>query len=504
MTPTKGSSSPGIQKALDKTGTVDGEQLKYSQIRFTKGNTSGEYLINSRLYLNDNTKIIFDEGVTWKLMDSAPNFGEQVPIVGQKRSSITGLEIEGLEYDGNYSMQGNTPGDHGLGYGNLFGFTNITNSVFRKVEVNRNEGDGWRLNEGSGLVFDQCSGSDGGHDFIHLKQCSGITIQKCSVEIRANNAVRVRSSSNILIDGCEFFDFTDNAWAPPVQLENILDGTKCTNIEMKNCLIQDTYGPGVWGIGSVPLGDAGDVHIHHNVFKQCGMMPAGNHIPGVGGIVMDGFTDVLIENNVFSECYGNAVGFDNYAGKGGVKGCKATVRKNIIVNSKKALYPGTVSGYGIANVLGKAYYTVEASENCFFGNASGAYYSVTGSSDVFADPLFVNPATNNYHLKSESGHWTKTGIVQDDVTSPCILEGYEIGRYGGTEEASIYPAAVVDPVEEPVEEDPIEEDPVEEEIPAFLVISCVSEERARILAETMKGAEILTDEKMAVCMPKKI
>ncbi|ALK06174.1 Right handed beta helix region [Methanosarcina thermophila] len=385
LTPVKGTSSPGIQKALDKTGTVNGDLLQYSHVHFLKGDT-GQYLLNSRLFLNDNTKMTFEEGVTWKLMDNAPNFGAQVPIIGQKGSSITGLEVDGLVYDGNYANQGNTQNDHGVGYGNLFGFSNITNSVFRNVEVNRNEGDGWRLNGGSNLVFDHCSGAEGGHDFIHLFKCSGATIENCSFEIRANNAVRVRSSSNVLIDSCQFHDFTNNAWAPPVQLENILDGTKCMHIEMKNCLVQDTYGPGVWGIASVPLGGAAGVYIHHNTFRNCGMMPAANTIPGVGGMVFDGFTDVLIENNIFDGCSGNAVSFDNYIGKGGVKGCKATVRKNSIVNTRKAFYPGAVSGYAIANVLGKDYYTVEASENTFLNNESGDYYGAINVSSTVEGP----------------------------------------------------------------------------------------------------------------------
>ena len=415
MTPAKGTSSPGIQKALDKTGTVNGDPLQYSHIHFSKGDTSGEFLLNSRLFLNSDTKMTFDDGATWKLMDNAPNFGAQVPIIGQKGSSIACLEIDGLVYDGNYLKQGNTPGDHGLGYGNLFGFTNITNSVFRNVEVSRNEGDGWRLNGGSGLTFVECSGFDGGHDWLHLYKCAGVTVQKCSVEIRANNAVRVRSSSNVLIDSCEFHDFTNNAWAPPVQLENILDGTKCMNFEMKNCLIQNTYGPGVWGIANVSPGDAADVHIHHNVFKNCGMMPAGNTIPGVGGVVMGGFTNVLIENNVFDGCRGNAVSFDNYIGKGGVKGCKATVRKNTIVNTRKALYPGSVSGYGIANVFGRDYYTVEASENIFQNNESGDYYGAIDVSSAIEEEPAEKPAFVFISCSSEQSTAIRNALPEKQI-----------------------------------------------------------------------------------------
>ena len=393
----KPTNSASIQKAFDKTGTSKGVQLQYSDIYFSKG----EYLINSRLYLNDNTKILCEKGAILTLADNAPNFGEQVPVIGQKGTFITGIEIEGLTYEGNYAKQSKTPGDHGKGYGNLFGFTNISNSTFKNVTANRNEGDGWRINGGTNLTFSDCSGYDGGHDFIHAYKCSQVKVINCSVELRANSAVRVRSSSNFMIDGCKFQDITNNAWSPAIQIENIESGKNCKSVEIKNCFILSTYGPGIWGIASTPVGTSADVNIHDNIFKQCGMMPAANKISGVGGIVLDGFTDVLIENNVLDECYGYGIGFSHYQGSGNVKGCKATIRKNIIVNTKKALYPGSISGYAIANVLGKDYYTVTASENCFYKN-SGNYYGITGKSDIFADPLFVDPAKNDYSLKENS------------------------------------------------------------------------------------------------------
>jgi hypothetical protein len=374
--PTSIDSSSKLQTLINNTGNVPSEFV------FSEDN---EIEVSSLIRFFDYTKIS-GNGVTFRLKDNAPNFGLQVPVIGQKGASITGLEIEGLVYDGNYANQGNTPNDHGVGYGNLFGFSNITNSVFRNIQIDRNEGDGWRLNGGTNLVFDHCSGAEGGHDWLHLYKCSGAVVQDCSVEIRANNAVRVRSSSDVLIDSCKFSDITKNAWAPPVQLENLLDGTKCTKVEMKNCLIHDIKGPGVWGIASVPLGNAAGVHIHHNTFRNCGMMDKGNGIPGVGGTVFDGFTDVIIENNIFDSCYGNAVSFDNYIGKGGVRGCKAIVRKNSISNTKKAFYAGAVSGYGIANVLGKDYYTVEASGNVFQNNVSGNYYGAINISNKVDEP----------------------------------------------------------------------------------------------------------------------
>lgn len=388
--------SKELQALIDKTGNT---QAVYS---FSKDH---KIEINSLIKLYNNTSFL-GNGAKFHLKDNSPNFGEQVPMIGQKGSSITGLNIENIIYDGNYTKQPATPGDHGKGYGNAFGFSNITNSVFKNVSINKNEGDGWRLTGGSKLTFEGCSGTDGGHDFIHAYKCSDVAIRGCSVEIRANNAVRVRSSSNVLIDSCKFTDVTDNAWSPAVQIENIESGKSCKNIEIKNTTIQSTYGPGIWGIANNPLGTSADIHIHDNIIKQCGMMPASNKISGVGGIVCDGFTNVLIDNNVFDECYGNAVSFVHYQGSGNVKGCKATVKNNTISNTKKSLYPGVASGYAIANVLGKDYYIVNSSDNVFLNNVSGDHYGAINIS---------TPQTSKYYIKILCDSQTDAQALQEDL-----------------------------------------------------------------------------------------
>ena len=68
------------------------------------------------------------------------------------------------------------------------------------------------------------------------------------------------------------------------------------------------------------------------------------------------------------------------------------------------------------------------------------------------DPLFADPANGDFHLKSAAGRWTRSGYVQDDVTSPALAKGYpegsleenperagnriELGAYGNSGEAS--------------------------------------------------------------------
>ncbi len=77
-----------------------------------------------------------------------------------------------------------------------------------------------------------------------------------------------------------------------------------------------------------------------------------------------------------------------------------------------------------------------------------------GIGNIGVDPLFVAPDQNDFHLKSQAGHWDAAALawVADDVTSPCIDAGdpnspvgpepfpnggrVNMGAYGGTCEAS--------------------------------------------------------------------
>ena len=78
---------------------------------------------------------------------------------------------------------------------------------------------------------------------------------------------------------------------------------------------------------------------------------------------------------------------------------------------------------------------------------------VWGPGNVDVNPLFADPANDDYHLKSQAGRWApgKPGWVQDKLTSACIDAGdpmspiglepfpnggiINMGAYGGTAEA---------------------------------------------------------------------
>jgi hypothetical protein len=78
-----------------------------------------------------------------------------------------------------------------------------------------------------------------------------------------------------------------------------------------------------------------------------------------------------------------------------------------------------------------------------------------GEGNIDVDPLFADPSNGDFHLKSQTGHWSHLGWITDNVTSPCIDAGdplspagdepepnglrINMGAYGGTAEASKSP-----------------------------------------------------------------
>jgi hypothetical protein len=78
-----------------------------------------------------------------------------------------------------------------------------------------------------------------------------------------------------------------------------------------------------------------------------------------------------------------------------------------------------------------------------------------GEGNIDVDPLFADPASGDYHLKSRAGRWdlNSQNWAQDDVTSPCIDAGdpasdwsaeplphgqrINMGAFGGTPQASM-------------------------------------------------------------------
>jgi len=127
---------------------------------------------------------------------------------------------------------------------------------------------------------------------------------------------------------------------------------------------------------------------------------------------------------------------DGVQGNGGglYFGSKAVIKNSIIWNNETANQ-------------------IASSSEISYTNIDGDYL---GIGNISLDPLFANPSTGDFHLRSEYGRWDPAlqSWVFDDVTSPCIDAGdprddgwkkelwphgkrINMGAYGGTPEASM-------------------------------------------------------------------
>lgn len=429
--------SSELQKIIDDNGNTA------TQFIFNAGQ---QILCKSLIHFYNNAEIV-GNGAIFTLMDNAPVtiFGNSIPMIGAKSlNNVSGLNFHDFTVDGNYQNQKGKGAstqvsgtDHGKGYGNAIGLgditnpqpTNVTDCIFTNLTFQNSQGDGIRIEGATDLTFTGIKSRKGGHDVIHLNNVHGAEISGCEVWMRTNNFVRTRSAWDIKIHN-NVVHGTSEAYAPGIQIESISANHYSARIAIYENFIENTLGPGIWIVGSVPGNK--DVSIWNNLLLRCGQMPAANKIPGAGGIIADGFDNVRIRFNTIDCSYGYGVGFAKYQNASTLS-CTSKIEGNIISNTDKSFYPGAYSGCAIANVLKN--YTVTAVNNCLWNNESD-YYNCSGSGDVFKDPLFVG--AGDYHLKSTGGHYTASGAVKDTVTSPCVFPDHEYGCYNNTSQKSVY------------------------------------------------------------------
>jgi len=219
-------------------------------------------------------------------------------------------------------------------------------------------------------------------------------------------------------------------------------GAQCyldSSLTMTDCLIADNYS-GCVGGGVFCSSDA-SVTVTNCVIVGNTARWGG----GLGGWAPTSTTTV-------SNCtiWGNSANTDG-GGVGCYDGASAMVTNSIV--------------WGNTSPKGNEIYLEQAPTECgvTYSNVAGGQAGVTveggsrlnwGEDNIDVDPLFADPDTGNYHLKSQAGRWDNDSQtwVQDDVTSPCIDAGdpmspigwelfpnggfVNMGAYAGTVEAS--------------------------------------------------------------------
>jgi hypothetical protein len=172
-------------------------------------------------------------------------------------------------------------------------------------------------------------------------------------------------------------------------------------------------------------------------------------------LVEIGGTNTLIENNTLVANGGTAILQTDLLGNDSL----TTLRNNIIIAngaSGTAFCIQRLSGVIIAD-----YNAYQVRNGAWFGNTTEGWWerliywqekSGQDLNSIAVDPLFVNEAGGDFHLKSLAGRWNGTSFVADAVHSPAIDAGsplsdfsqesapngnrVNIGAYGNTAQAS--------------------------------------------------------------------
>ncbi|SES77215.1 Putative Ig domain-containing protein [Methanococcoides vulcani] len=241
-----------------------------------------------------------------------------------------------------------------------------------------------------------------GHDDIYIHGADGVFIHDNLVSVlNGDCGFRIENTDNVVI--------TNNVMqTDPSALHGLsaiylsLTGASYTcqnyDISYNEIKTHQEFGVVVCNrvTGTPALDKASDLYIHHNlIYDSTGY---GSYS---GGIQINGWDNTVIENNVIDSSEGDGIITRNRFGMGTTTGYKIYIRNNIITGTN---YNSgfSSSGYGINNYLASRHDLILDNNN-IWNNEKGNYRNVgSSSSDFNVDPLFVDRANHDYHLRSDS------------------------------------------------------------------------------------------------------
>ncbi|HWR24970.1 MAG TPA: right-handed parallel beta-helix repeat-containing protein [Methanosarcina sp.] len=413
------------------------ENPQFTTVHLKGPNT---YVISESIFIGNNTILEGDSTAVIKLKDKA-DWKVGKPLITQLNGTgIHGVTIKGFEINGNHDN--NEDKKKGLGYYNMIHFLNSKDIKVHDMYMHDSHGEGLKTENSSNIQFYNNSIYKLGHNGLFAVDCLNIEAWNNKITCRTDCGLRVMNSNHVKFHDNVIDSFYHwSAGGPGILVEKTTGVVN--DVEVFNNTIHNTYGPGMWLIGwsnSYPRSEAQNVHIYHNTFYNTGTNPS---IDWVGGIVTTGFYDTLIENNVFDGVYHAAIIhtyptgthiYPTYEGHPVLEpqgtGYTTIVRNNIIVNTQKRTKNPDGTGYGVINYLPQTH-TFVLENNCLYNNSAGNYQNCTSTTDVYADPLFVNLNENDYHLKPESP-CTGTGYISSTLSKESgeNVSRINIGRYG--------------------------------------------------------------------------
>ena len=207
-----------------------------------------------------------------------------------------------------------------------------------------------------------------------------------------------------------------------------------------------------WGGGVIVAGEI-SAQFHGNVVTD-------NYAPTIGaglffdeGAVVAMRNDLIFDNRCPQDARsGTAIYLDGGAAASMLEIENATIANHQCQGGAPAIY---IEG-GSQAVLKNTILWGNSGE---FGVVSGGGYAISysvtqqpGQGNLAIDPLFANPASGDYHLRSSAGRYTSGGWIVDVASSPAIDAGdpasdyslettpnggrINLGAYGNTAEAS--------------------------------------------------------------------
>ncbi|NPE28438.1 DNRLRE domain-containing protein [Methanococcoides sp. SA1] len=421
------STAPIVYVATDGSGdyNTDGvaDEVQINQaIGFVAANSGyttvhlkgpATYVVADSILIADNVILEGDSSVIVKPKNNhgwplwKPMITGTKPAGFANNYAANNVVIRGFEIDGNRLNQPNIPPADKDSYPSIT-FKQSSHITINDMYIHDNDGDGIKLWGGSDITIFNNEFYRTCHDDVYLLYGTNAHIYNNDFsKITADCGIRLDDFDDVIIENNRMQTATNDPQGnSAIYLAFKGTGTRTmNNIVIRYNEITHTREMAVLmtveTTSSYDKSRASGVHIHHNTIFNNGDIAN----DPTSAIMLHGWDNTLIENNVIDGSYGNGIAaYEMYANYGFTtigSGYTTIVRNNIITNTHNSPRISN-DGYGINNYLPSTHSFVVENNNVW-NNENGNYRNVAShASDFNVNPLFVDPANNDYRLQSNS------------------------------------------------------------------------------------------------------